>query len=77
MAELLYNPKALGKFKDQSGKTKEEILRDLLVKYGFHISRPTWDSWVNGEVVPRADDLGVLATYFGVAVQEFFGNHKK
>lgn len=66
---------AIKKIREKKGLTKQKVIDDLLIKYNFKISRPTYNSLENGGTPPRGDLISILSEYFGVTPETFFTNN--
>ena len=68
-----YNPTMLKEIREVLGWS----LRDLVEKcqlFKLDVTAQTLNNWENGESVPDADKLAVLAGVFGVGIERFYQN---
>ena len=61
----------LRKCREEKNLTQTDLMFEL-DKIGLRISRPTLINWETGETTPDANELAVLAMFFGKPIQYFF-----
>ena len=62
----MFNADKIRELRLRENLTTEELSKRILV------SRPAITKWENRRTMPNAENLGVLAEYFGVSVEAFF-----
>lgn len=67
----MFTPTKLRECREKADLTLADLIFEL-DKVGLRISRPTLINWETGETSPGANDLAILAMFFGKPVQYFF-----
>jgi transcriptional regulator with XRE-family HTH domain len=67
----MFNPEKLKKAREEKGLSPTDLNFEL-VKVDLRVSRQTIMNWENGNTVPDANDMSLIAKYFNKPMEYFF-----